>query len=699
MKAPSFSTLQESLKRISSWSAPGESSAWFNLGGSTINNLRGTARATDVVTLAGLKELWTETLGDPRISIAVLDGPVDRSHPSLAAANLTELPTLVSGTPDRGPASQHGTHVASVIFGQHDAPVKGIAPRCRGLIVPIFKDGPDDSLAGCSQIDLARAITQAVEAGAHLVNISAGQFSPSGVAHPILADVVQSCCKSGVLLVTAAGNQGCDCQNVPGASPSVLAVGAMNSKGEPMEFSNWGAAYRTQGVLAPGENILGALAGGGTATQSGTSYAAAIVSGVAALFLSLRLKRGLKPDAHAVRKVILANALGCDYQKVPDCRRVLAGRLNIAGSLAHITKGEDTMADQTDMKENGRPLAAAGMPSDPDAHQSPADRGGAAASERAGAGSFAAPPPSTATRDGLEKPEVTAAGAVDPGQVTASACGCSGGRATPAQLVFALGQLGYDFGTEARRDSITQHMKEPANPYDSEQLLAYLQENPWDAASIIWTLNLDATPIYAVQPQGAFAREIGERLAQFLKEQLSEGVERVSIPGWIAGSARLLTGQVVPVIHPVIRGMYSWTTRALVEAVAGKPPPENAAEKDKESYPQKTQAVANFLERVYYELRNLGVSPQERATNFAATNAFNLRTIFQAALADKMELDAIEVERSPVCRPDSDCWDVKLLFFYPERQVQTVERVYRFTIDVSDVVPVTVGPVRSWFVR
>jgi hypothetical protein len=52
-----------------------------------------------------------------------------------------------------------------------------------------------------------------------------------------------------------------------------------------------------------------------------------------------------------------------------------------------------------------------------------------------------------------------------------------------------------------------------------------------------------------------------------------------------------------------------------------------------------------------------------------------------------------------VCRPDSDCWDVKLHFFFPARQVQTVRKVYRFTVDVSDVVPVTVGPVRSWFVR
>ena len=64
-----------------------------------------------------------------------------------------------------------------------------------------------------------------------------------------------------------------------------------------------------------------------------------------------------------------------------------------------------------------------------------------------------------------------------------------------------------------------------------------------------------------------------------------------------------------------------------------------------------------------------------------------------------MALYTIEVERSPICRPDSDCWHVKLFFFFPARQVQTVRKIYRFAVDVSDVVPVTVGPVISWFVR
>src|SRR5262249_28987021 len=126
---------------------------------------------------------------------------------------------------------------------------------------------------------------------------------------------------------------------------------------------------------------------------------------------------------------------------------------------------------------------------------------------------------------------------------SACACTCGGGN---SQLVYALGRLAYDFGTEARRDSIAQHMGDrgdEANPWDQRQMLDYLEKNPWEAASIIWTLNLDATAIYAITPGGSFASEICQRLRAFMAEQLTEGVERVSIPGRIVGQTTLLSGQ------------------------------------------------------------------------------------------------------------------------------------------------------------
>lgn len=640
----------------------------------------------------GLNALWAETLGDPSIGIAVLDGPVDQSHPSLTTAHLTPVETLASGIAYEGAALEHGTHVASILFGQHEGPVKGVAPHCRGLIVPVFKEGNDHAIAPCSQLDLARGLLQAAQEGVHIINISGGELSPSGTAHPLLADAVRRCAAQGILIIAAAGNEGCDCLHIPGALPTVLAVGAMNAQGEPLPFSNWGQNYQIQGILAPGEAILGARPGGGTVTYSGTSYATAIVSGIAALLLSLQLKQGQKTHPPAVREAILSSAIGCQIPSASDCRRLLAGRLNIRGAMAQITSEGTPMTETKDTQESPEerlplqrektPLVPPAVPPDSSQVHAAAGAGsGTPVAENPPPQPTASPPPSV-SQENLVNP-----GAVNPSGTQAAACEC-GAASAPPQLVFALGQLGFDFGTEARRDSILQHMKEPANPHDPKKLLAYLEENPWDAAAILWTLNLDATPIYGIQGQGAFASEVYLRLREFLKEQSDGEVERVSVPGYLAGSARLSSGQVVPVIGPALRGMYSWNTAALVKAAGGDSPSS-----------EKVQGVANFLRRVYDELRNLGMMPQERALNYAATNAFQVTGVFKEALEEGMDLDTIEVERSPLCRPDSECWDVKLTFFNPKKVFEQARKVYRFTVDVSDVVPVMVGPVRSWFVR
>lgn len=656
---------------------------------------------TDVSEIPGLKDLWAQTLGDPRVCVAVLDGPVDLTHPSLANSKLTQIETVTSGVADGESASQHGTHVASIIFAGHDGPIQGIAPQCRGLVVPIFRSVVGGSPVPCSQLDLSRAITQAVEAGANILNISGGQFSPSGTAHPYLADAVRNAANHGVLIVAAAGNQGCECLHVPGALPSVLAVGAMDSLGEPLEFSNWGEAYQTQGVLAPGENILGAVPGAGASSQTGTSYATPIVSGVAALMLSLQLQRGEKLDNQGVRTAIIESALGCEHQPSSDCRRVLAGRLHIPGLVTSLKQGNRTMSEpsatQLDDPSPVTETDAANPPTlealAPDVETSISQSGALAPSPQGER-------PATATAaDPAMAPPIEATSPDESGSVTASACGCGCGGGAPAQLVFALGQLGFDFGTEARRDSIMQHMNQPASPYDPHQLLAYLEENPWDTTEIIWTLNLASTPIYAVAPQGPFASEASQRIREFLQEQLSEGVERVSIPGWIVGKARLFNGQVVPVIHPVLRGMYSWTTQALVDAVCGKSPADNASKATKDTYLQKASAVQNFLRRIYDELRNFGASAPERAMNYSATNALLVSEIFEDAIKEEMDLDTIDAEPSPICRPGSECWDVKLTFFDPKKIHERARKVYRFCCDVSDPVPCMVGEVRTWFVR
>ncbi|HTU16932.1 MAG TPA: S8 family serine peptidase, partial [Gemmataceae bacterium] len=575
--------------------------------------------------------------------------------------------TLVPGIADLGLASRHGTHVASVIFGRHDGLVPGVAPRCRGILLPIFRSLGEQSFQPCSQLDLARAITQAVQQGAHVVNISGGQFSPSGTAHPLLADVVRDCARRGVLIVAAAGNDGCACLHIPAALDSVLAVGAMDARGEPLDSSNWGGPYGIQGILAPGVDILGAQPGGGTARATGTSYATALISGVAALLVSLQRKRGRPPSPLLVREALLRSAIGCDQQPTTDCRRLLAGRLNVNGAVSILVRSMPAMSDSP----------TAPIDSAPNQNQPAA----------------ATPTPLAPSGD-----------AVRPAAVQPSACGCQTGA---PQLVYALGQLSYDLVSEARLDGLAQTIAGVAGAsapervlaFDRRRMLAHLDAHPWDSAAVEWTLSLDGTAIYAVRPQGPFAADVYKQLRRFLREQLDEGVERVSIPGVVAGKATLLLGQVVPVVVPELRGMFSWTTAALTDAVAGAAPAEGAPQQERDAHAQCKAGVRNFLDRVYHGLRNLGLMPQDRAINFAATNAFAFEKIYEVALKEKMELESVNVVRSPICRPGSDCWDVEVYFFYPERQVQTVRRVYRFTVDVSDIVPVTVGPTRSWFTR
>ncbi|MGL5059151.1 MAG: S8 family peptidase [Microcoleus sp.] len=676
---------------------------------------------TDISTLPGLNLLWSETQGDSQICVAILDGPVDQSHPCFDGANLTRLQTLVSDEANTGLMSEHGTHITSVIFGQHSSPIPGIAPGCRGLIVPVFSDHQTGSL---SQLDLARAINQAVEQGAHVINISGGQLAQTAEADQMLANAVRFCHDNGVLIVAAAGNDGCQCLHVPAALPSVLAVGAMNARGLPFDFSNWGDTYQTQGILAPGENILGAARGGGTALKSGTSFATPIISGIVALLLSLQLQRGEKPHPHAIRDAILKSALPCNSDVLEDWRRCLRGSLNIPGTYALITKGgkmsqqkldeaiiQPSEADNIRQEQIGEIAtlpAPAVYPSAIGLQESNATTSQSTATTIEHPGNTM---PTTSSH-------VTASSVTPSNVVSAGNCGCNGGPIASSvmpsnatkSLVYALGELGYDFGTEARRDSFKQLMpmvtpeglgqtgQVPANPYDSRQMVSYLRSNLSEAKSLIWTLNLELTPIYAIQPAGEFARDVYEGLRDFLAgEILSDEddnyIERISIPGYLTGqTVKLFSGQVIPVIEiNTTRGMYGWKTNELVNAVIAS----SGAANNPEEEAKLRESLKFFLTRIYYDFRNLGQTSNERALNYAATNAFQVTEALDEARGKNMQLADITVEKSPFCRMDSDCWDVKLIFFDPENN-DRARIVYRFTIDVSDVTPVTVGQLRSW---
>ncbi|MCX7745417.1 MAG: aminotransferase class V-fold PLP-dependent enzyme [Clostridia bacterium] len=587
-----------------------------------------------------LHTVWNETVGDENISIAIIDGPVDIHHPCFRNSQLKYNNSILKSHSNEI-SKIHGTHVASIIFGEYGDELKAIAPKCRGIIIPAFSDGRNGP--SCSQLDLARAITVAVQEGANIINISGGELVSGGESESHLQKAVSLCRENGVLIVAAAGNDGCDCLHVPAAMPSVLAVGALDAFGNPLLNSNYGIQYKNQGILAPGENIIGAIPHGGLGKKTGTSFATPLVAGVLALMLSIQNKNNNKIDTEHAMKVLLESAFPCDSTEISNCQRFLKGKLNIKGAVE--------LLKNTDKKEKGGIIL---MNDDNN----------------------------TDVNVSVQELAVSHS---EKNAVSLSACG--GAPSKPA-YVYAIGQVGFDFGTEARRDFFVQ-MGLP-NPSDPSAMLQYLEKQPWHADSMIWTLNQDTTPIYAIIPSGAFGAEGYKLLREFLHSQISpEIVERVSIPGVVVGNVTLMSGQVVPVISPELRGMYSWSTSELVKAVAGEQNTSNE---------QKIEGVTNFLERVYYEVRNLGITSQDRAMNFAATNAYQVEKVYEVAVNENMSLDTISVEKSPICRPGSDCWDIKLIFFNPAKRIEQARQVYRFTVDVSDVVPVTVGKVRSWHV-
>lgn len=165
-------------------------------------------------------------------------------------------------------------------------------------------------------------------------------------------------------------------------------------------------------------------------------------------------------------------------------------------------------------------------------------------------------------------------------------------------------------------------------------------------------------------------------------------MERISVPARRTNrTVELFSGEVVPVVMvDNIRGMYGWKVNTLVNAVMGS----ISRQVSEAQAPLVRQALTTFLNRVYNDLRNVGQTSRDRALNFAATNIFQAALTFAKAIAERRQLDTITVEKSPFCRINSDCWDVKLEFFDPESN-RRGRKVFRFTLDVKLLMPVTLG--------
>ena len=224
-----------------------------------------------------------------RVLVAVIDGGIDTSHPEIAHAVAESFDAADSKTPP----SRHGTAMAGAIAAQ--ARLVGVAPAARILAIRSFVQTPNGYES--TSFSILRGIDWAVARGARVINMSfAGPFDPE------IARSLTAAAKKGVLLVAAAGNAGPRSEPLyPAAHPDVIAVVAVDSRDEISPFSVRG---RHVAIAAPGVDVVGPAPGESYQLSTGTSVAAAQVSGVAALLIELR--PSLKPKA--IRQLLLSTA-------------------------------------------------------------------------------------------------------------------------------------------------------------------------------------------------------------------------------------------------------------------------------------------------------------------------------------------------------------------------------------------------------
>jgi subtilisin family serine protease len=144
---------------------------------------------------------------------------------------------------------------------------------CKVLPVKVL-----DSSAQGDYATIARGITWAADHGANVINLSLGGTTSSAT----LDNAVSYAVNKGIVVVVSAGNNGTTAQTWPAASPGALSVAATDATDALYSYSNRGSWVD---VAAPGTNYTTG-ANGGFYSFGGTSSAAPVVSGLAALLLS-----------------------------------------------------------------------------------------------------------------------------------------------------------------------------------------------------------------------------------------------------------------------------------------------------------------------------------------------------------------------------------------------------------------------------
>ncbi len=215
------------------------------------------------------------TSADQKVLVAILDTGIDESHEDLRGRVVARV--NFSDSPVPNDIQGHGTHIAGIIAANSDngLGIVGIMPDSRLMNIKVADDtGRIQSAA------VARGIIWAVNNGASVINISVEFEEPSSA----LEDAVNYAWSRGAVIVAAAGNHGSQLPVYPAYYENCIAVAATRQDGTLAPLSNYGGWVD---VTAPGFSIYSTLPGNSYGYKSGTSFATAYVSGLAALLFSL----------------------------------------------------------------------------------------------------------------------------------------------------------------------------------------------------------------------------------------------------------------------------------------------------------------------------------------------------------------------------------------------------------------------------
>ncbi|MFS0704312.1 S8 family serine peptidase [Cellulomonas sp. 179-A 9B4 NHS] len=231
-------------------------------------------RAAPYLDLVRLPRAW-ETGTGAGVVVAVVDTGVS-DHEDLAGVLLPGI-DLVEGDTDVFDMNGHGTLVAGAVAAQGGNRLGAVGAAHDASVLPVrvldtFGEGYDS--------DIAEGITWAAQNGADVINLSLGGSDPS----PVLLAAIRSAVAAGAVVVAASGNESIEAPGYPAAyAPEVdglVAVTATDDAGAVTSFSTTGDWVS---LAAPGVQIVGPWSGGGYTADTGTSFAAPLVSGAAAL--------------------------------------------------------------------------------------------------------------------------------------------------------------------------------------------------------------------------------------------------------------------------------------------------------------------------------------------------------------------------------------------------------------------------------